>query len=153
MTNDKDKRKGWLLELKVGDAVGVYAGHRYSSHEVPSKCYVHHITPTGYLDVASVRIDSPEASKVRRHRYDQTGYSSVSRGDRWCPRAYLVQWTEEEARAARLRWANNRVYAAADMLKAAQFTDVSRCKRLVEAIQAACDEEAEAVKAVPEDTK
>ena len=72
--DSKDKRIGWLEELKVGDKVIV------SKYNHSSVKHIDKITATGRINVDNVQ-------------FNYTG--SEIGGDRW-HRAYLMQWTQQE---------------------------------------------------------
>jgi len=72
---DKDKRIGWLRELKVGDKIIIYGNPRRVITNINK------ITPTGRIVVNNTQFDA-QGREIN--------------GDRWYVHANLHQWTQEE---------------------------------------------------------
>lgn len=90
MTENKDKRKGWLRELKVGDIVFVVNNRKYEKRlDKISK-----ITPTGIIIVGTLR-------------FDHNGH--LPYGDNWyCGNTFLKQATQETIKEYELNQAKKR---------------------------------------------
>lgn len=76
---DKDKRQGWLRELKIGDKVCIDCG-AYGSQDYTFRI-INKITPTGRMIINNTT-------------YDHEGVE-MGRSDRWYRRNRKVEYTDE----------------------------------------------------------
>jgi hypothetical protein len=107
--SDKDKREGWLRDIKVGDDVIVSSWRSLSTGKVAK------VTPTGKIDV------------------DGTRYSHYGRSQEKWSSSRLVQKTGENVRELNRQRAVRYIRSNEDLLAAATWKEL---KPIVEAIKA-----------------
>lgn len=91
--SDKDKRRGWLRGLKVGDRVIIERKHNWRNlYNFDTIATVKRVTPTGRITATVKTCVSDGLIKSTDFKFDQWG---VEISDVW-NRHYLREYTEEK---------------------------------------------------------